>query len=876
MSANTPGGYLGQGPLPKDWRPEPKVQPLPKSWKEGDPLPQGTFSQPGYTPEQQAQIEWAQTRPGEEIVYPVQDRLRDSQRRSDVAWGASNLVLDKGAQLAADDPSIAGAIRGKAAEYAMSHGMDAQRANNEWEKDRTRLDAIRTDPNGAELYERYKQGQVPGYQITSNPNVSPYWKKLVAEEPIGPDPSRYGRAQMEGSSSRVGMAPTTLQSEAMGQMTRYANRLAEGRGGGAIREAMAMYQAAVMSGDEAAVTAAEAQLGTLLDPMFSKFQGRFDKEAGGSANLKQQFMQGLRAKVGVGMAGMSPEGMARSPGAVQQLQKGGTPGAPAVRNQSQPTAPRKPRVTPDGLRIHEFDSVEQLTKSMRDGSANVRGGEMVVVGGVPMTAVPSVNRYGEPEMAMVEATLFGSVPVPDPGEFADQADWGASLSDNQRQAMLDQLATDPQMRSALDRGTLETLDKVRRSRQGLLSQRMRPADRDASLATLRDQEDAALYAAVVGGVGQRARSRAITSISAADAADMARQDEKTAMTNERGRTKQGLDKILESAPMHAEAFGDDADTGEEGPQPDRFVVNTWNSMGSSERGVINDMLMVAADIGLMDEEGNAIEGGEHLPLRDLRRLVRMAGQGADEMQLAAVIEASKPGFVKEYFGGNVQLTSKISDGYSKWGKQYERWANKKSGEGQIDPSEARPWLMQQHSWMLIQHRLGMLSPAEAEYFEGLPSAVQLDPEQYATHVLSARENAAGTSAPAASGEAPAAAEARPVRGTEGIPQDRPMTLLEQKVYFDNREDIVSANAIAEKWGSMTKAERQQHLSEVRGQQAEWAAASPPPPPPAPPPPPQESEIVRRMEDRRTGRTPATPSGMPYGGGQSLVGNNPKF
>ena len=102
-----------------------------------------------------------------------------------------------------------------------------------------------------------------------------------------------------------------------------------------------------------------------------------------------------------------------------------------------------------------------------------------------------------------------------------------------------------------------------------------------------------------------------------------------------------------------------------------------------------------------------------------------------------------------------------------------------------------------------------------------------------------------------------------------------MTLLEQKVYFDNREDIVSANAIAEKWGSMTKAERQQHLSEVGGQQAEWDAASPPPPPPAPPPP-QESEIVRRMEDRRTGRTPATPSGMPYGGGQSRVGNNPKF
>ena len=192
-------------PLPKDWRPEPKVQPLPKSWKEGDPLPQGTFSQPGYTPEQQAQIEWAQTSPGpEEIVYPVQDRLRDSQRRSDVAWGASNLVLDKGAQLAADDPSIAGAIRGKAAEYAMSHGMDAQRANNEWEKDRTRLDAIRTDPNGAELYERYKQGQIPGYQITSNPNVSPYWKKLVAEEPIGRNPARYGNIVREGSSSRRG------------------------------------------------------------------------------------------------------------------------------------------------------------------------------------------------------------------------------------------------------------------------------------------------------------------------------------------------------------------------------------------------------------------------------------------------------------------------------------------------------------------------------------------------------------------------------------------------------------------------------------------------------------------------------------------------
>jgi hypothetical protein len=886
--AMEPDILSGKVPLPDWWRPT------------GTPM----------TGAQEQAIQWAETRPtASDIVDPVRDRLAGSQRESDIAWGASNLVLDKGAQLAADDPSIADPIRARAAEYAMRHGMDAQRANNEWEKDRTRISAISADPRGAEMYERYKLGQIPGFQITSDPSISPYFKKLVAEEPIGRDPARYGNIVREGTASRAGRPVGQLQSEAMSQMTRAANRMAEGRGGRQYRDAMVALEAAMASGDENAVTAAEANLKTLLGPMLDKFDARFNKEAGSvGIDIRQQFMDTIKARISAGAAGMaSAQGQqlnllehARSlqypgpsagvrgpqPPSASRPTAGGTRG-------TQPAAPTPPRRTPDGLAIHEYDSVESVIDSVKKGTANIRSGEMVVIGGRPMTAIPSTNRFGEPEMAFVEASVFGGVAVPDPTEFGSQEEWGANLTDRQRQAILDQVATDPAMRGSLGRDTLEQLDRVRRSRQGVLSQRMRPQDREAALAKLKAEEDAALFAAVVGGVGGQARNKAFTSISAANAADEARRIEALDRTSSQVRESKALDKAAEQAPLHREAI--DAAYGEEGPMPDDFVSRSWSRLGDGERAMLDDMLGVFANMQVEGEDMSPeeLEAMQYLPVNTLRKVIRSASQGASPVDLAAMIEAERPGFIQEYFGGNVQMTSEVSQRYSQWSKGWdklrERWGNNKA-----TTTELVNGLMEQHSYMLVRYRIGQLSSEERAFFESLPPEAQADPAKYAEAVM-AKINSGGSSsqAAAASGVSPnqvdLAASGRAPDGRPFRTGERPRTLEEQRRYLEDVGLYREANRIADTWENMTEAERRQHRDEVRAAQRAWDAA------PVDkwaerqkqmeaekrraadqPPPSQEREIVGRMQDRRTRRTPATPSGMPFGGGQSLVGNNPKM
>jgi hypothetical protein len=756
MSMDMPGGYLGQNaPLPRDWKPgkpTAKAAPLPRDWKPGDAMPAGTVGTAPMTVAQEQAIQWAETRPtAGEIVTPVSNRLRDAQVQSDANWQASNAILDTGARLSAENPDVAGRIRSQAADMAMGYGMDAQRANNEWEKDRTRISAISADPRGAEMYERYKLGQISGFQITSDPGISPYFKKLVAEEPIGRDPSRYGNTVREGTASRAGRPVGQLQSEAMSQMTRYANRLAEGRGGQAYRDAVTAYQAALMTGDEGTIASAESTLGTLLDPMFQKFQGRLDKEAGrGLGDLKKQFMDSLKARLQDRAAGSDPQiqmpgGRIRGP----QPPSASRPTAGGTRG-TQPAAPTPPRRTPDGLAIHEYDSVESVIDSVKKGTANIRSGEMVVIGGRPMTAIPSTNRFGEPEMAFVEASVFGGVAVPDPTEFGSQEDWGANLTDRQRQAILDQVTTDPAMRGSLGRDTLEQLDRVRRSRQGVLSQRMRPQDREAAIARLKAEEDAALYSAVVGGVNGQARNKAVTSISAANAADEARRVEALDRTSSQVRGSKALDKAAEQAPLHREAI--DAAYGEEGPVPDRFVATTWSRLGDGERAMLDDMLGVFANMQVDGEDVSPeeLEAMQYLPKTSLHKVIRSASQGASPVDLAAMIEAERPGFIQEYFGGNVQMTSEVSQRYAKWSKGFiktvERWANNEATTDELANA-----LMEQHSYMLVRYKIGQQSPEERAFFEGLPPEAQADPAKYTSEVI-AKISSGGSGSQAAATE----------------------------------------------------------------------------------------------------------------------------
>ena len=513
-------------PLPKDWRPEPKVQPLPKSWKEGDPLPQGTFSQPGYTPEQQAQIEWAQTSPGpEEIVYPVQDRLRDSQRRSDVAWGASNLVLDKGAQLAADDPSIAGAIRGKAAEYAMSHGMDAQRANNEWEKDRTRLDAIATDPNGAAMYERYKQGQIPGYQITSNPNVSPYWKKLVAEEPIGRNPARYGNIVREGSSSRRGMSADYLEGEAGRQIGGVIDRMARGVGNKMMREATnayarairetSMYEPGTPEHTKALKAEKEAALKAqrAMNPLMSKFESRMGSEGNDQVKGAAWAMAdaAIRERVQGALGRQAPSGqeIVSGPYRPSQNQPGSTRTQPARRGQ-QPEMPVTPvvRKTLSNQTVEKLASPEVYFATVMGGKYTPPPGGAIQVGNDVFLPGLSYKPDGSTTPTLRPAITVGDYYVSDPRSFAGdtpakrKAEWASQLTDDERNDLFRAFVVEGGDRALPDQ-IRKRLREVYRSRLGVNSSPLSDKDMKDAMSKLKSDEDDALYAALVGFPGSR-------------------------------------------------------------------------------------------------------------------------------------------------------------------------------------------------------------------------------------------------------------------------------------------------------------------------------------------------------------------------------------
>ena len=359
------------------------------------------------------------------------------------------------------------------------------------------------------------------------------------------------RAVGEARGRMGGSAVGRKQSEAISQMTRMANGMAEGRGGQQYRDAVAAFETAIASGDQAAITAAESNLGTLLSPMLDKFDARFKAEVGDiGIDIRKQFMDTLRGRIQAGTAGTmrsmpqsqyptTPgyEGVQRGPyiipGGASASQPQGMPGAPQVRAPQPPaprrpgaggaSAPTKPTRTPTGLSIHEFGSMADVMDASAKGGT-IQSGDLVKIAGSNFTAVPSFDQYGNPEWGFVPAVVFGGggsgspeMAIPDPFSMPVDA-WGESLSEAQRQTMIDTLLTDPRMRSSLDRATLEQIDAVRRSRQGLLRSPMSAKDRESAVARLKAEENAALHSAMAS-VASKARGAALF---ASDYADQVR------------------------------------------------------------------------------------------------------------------------------------------------------------------------------------------------------------------------------------------------------------------------------------------------------------------------------------------------------------------
>jgi len=523
MSMEMPGGYLGQNaPLPRDWKPSKptaKAAPLPRDWKPGNALPAGTVGMAPMTAAQEQAIRMAEERPtAGQIVGPVANRLRDAQVQSDVNWQSSNAILDTGARLAAENPDVAGRIRSQAADMAMGYGMDAQRANNQWEKDRTRISAISADPRGAEMYERYKLGQIPGFQITSDPSISPYFKKLVAEEPIGRNPARYGNIVREGTASRRGMSADYLESEADRQIGGVVDRMVRGGGNKAMRSAMQAYARAIRETTKyapgtkehedalKAETEASLKVQQSMGGMLAKFEDRMGREGGDGVKGSAWGMvdRAIRDRV------QGALGQAQQPGMAPQQQPQTRPQSPTrgTRGQQEPPTTPVVRKTLSNQTVEQFATPEVYFATVMGGKyAPPRGGAIQVGKEVYL---PGLNYKpdGSTTPTLRPAIALGDYYVSDPRSFAgknsaeQKAAWAAQLTDDERRDLFRAFVVEG-ADSTLPAEIRKQLRAVYRSRLGVNTSPLSEKDQSQALMGLKSREDDVLYAALVGFPGAR-------------------------------------------------------------------------------------------------------------------------------------------------------------------------------------------------------------------------------------------------------------------------------------------------------------------------------------------------------------------------------------
>jgi len=498
-----------------------------------------------------------------------------------------------------------------------------------------------------------------------------------------------------------------LRSESMQQMTRFANRLAEGRGGLGVRTALSNYQAALAGGDQTQINAAQAELEQMLGPMFDKFQSRFDKEAGeGVGDLKKTFMDQLRGRLMSGTAGVGYRG-----GGMPMQSPTASGQDPRSRGSSVPGASSsvgggRVSTSPQGLRITEFDSRTQAIEAIRKGDANLSPGSIVRIGGDVMTATPT----GTGEFAFLPAMLFGSTAVPHPSAFNDGNRWTDSLSDEQRQAMLQAMAVDPKVRGAIPRKAREELDRLRESRFGLLNQSMSPRDRSASVATLRAEEDALLNAVVRSSLSEVGRSNAMTESSMA--MTQAGQDDVGASIGRQGesadkRADAAMTEIRDQAPigdMSTDEYDATGDLGGE-IQANPTVDRLWTSLGDAERDAMNDIIATASL--LPEEEG--VQRMSGFTNEELVRLMRMMKSGAakrDPARFVAEIEMMSPGFTKEHVGNDPKLSDAIEKSREMFQKRFD---NVMGSRGEISREAAVPLLSEMYHQLIVGGGLGRLS-----------------------------------------------------------------------------------------------------------------------------------------------------------------------
>ena len=407
-------------------------------------------------------------------------------------------------------------LAGEALNRGLAKGREQKAAMDARDFEIERLRAVQTDPGGAELFARYKRGEIAGYEITSNPNVSPFWKRMVAEEPAEPlDPSRYGRAQLPGNSSRRGMKTDVLRSEAEGQIEKYVERLLKGRGNRRMQQSIREYMDSMVkledaraSGEmtpqqikelEADAKRLQTQTMDVLKPLLSRFEKRMGKEDAKGSVLGAE---SIANRAIVDMLNANRGRQASRQGAGQQPIGGPTSPRSRSSSRTQPTvSPSPPTIqyTAGNQPVAEYKNLDDAfasAETLAPGSA-VKIGERVLM--------PVVDGGG---MRLADAVSIGNYYVTDPrafqGSTAEEsaAMWGDTISDEERQDMLRHLIVEGGDRN-LSNDMRRRIRQVYESRQNFNNVELSGADKKKALNELYDRENELLYDVAVSGVGNR-------------------------------------------------------------------------------------------------------------------------------------------------------------------------------------------------------------------------------------------------------------------------------------------------------------------------------------------------------------------------------------
>jgi len=705
--------------------------------------------------------------------------MSDTQAAQERAVGLQQNVWSTADRLAAENPDIAPQIRAAGAQVAMPHGIASKQADDAYREEQRRLLSISTDPAGFDKFRRYQAGEIAGYEILTDPNVSPYWKKQVSEEAL----------QNPNAGRRQNAMPADRDRASFGGLSSETKRglrdIDKGRNGYArdmLRELKGMDKDDFAGRETIVNSIAEdlAKRGVSLtdeDREILMGGGRRRSPAELRAREQARRQEGsasiLRRGVEAGRQGNAASLRTAEDDMILDLRRRGQlPSTATLRgrraeesarnrfrgiidsqvvppSQQPPAAGSAPAGGQGTTRggagqqagsMPSFASIGEAAKS-----PNLQPGQSVTIGGSPFVTIPGTSSSGAPQYSFIPAMPVGGTMVPDPGEFTSPDDWGAVISDEQRSAMLRAIKSDPSIRSMLPPEMLREIDAIANSRVGFAGQTFsRATDERAARAELRSRENRALHAAFLatGAAGPSGPGGMLSP-------DRVREQEES-QESARGREKEALDNLMKMPPTYrgqqkrgssgGSLYPEDGEAaaGVGGEIPDPDVLTLWQAMPDEGRQMVSDMFATMNMMPPLAIDDADLEPGadNRVTKQELLRIMRMAQRGASQYSLAVEMDNLRPGFIEEHLGRDSVAMQEFVDVRRELQRELAQ-AAEAVRSGSDDISSMVPVLTKWHDTLTVGVLLadGTIPAAEKAWFEGLDPEYQTDRVKFAAAIV---------------------------------------------------------------------------------------------------------------------------------------------